>query len=131
MKPTAIRAAIAAVCVAMPVFGAAAPDLKAEAAREGKPCMVLCVGADWCVSGESVRRVYDSPEFRRALRGRWLFGVHDVWESSPPESVAAENARVKSLDIGTSRFPALMLFNSRGEPIKAYTEGSDPLVDGI
>ncbi|MBQ6340273.1 MAG: hypothetical protein IJI36_14125 [Kiritimatiellae bacterium] len=61
---------LSAVCVAMPVFGAAAPDLKAEAAREGKPCMVLCVGADWCVSGESVRRVYDSAEFRRVLHGR-------------------------------------------------------------
>ena len=27
---------LSAVCAAMPVFGAAAPDLKAEAAREGK-----------------------------------------------------------------------------------------------
>ena len=92
-------------------------DLKSDAAREKKPCMVLCVGGDWCVSGEKVRDVYDSAAFRKALGGRWLFGVSDVREAPHPAAVSNENARVKSLDTATSRFPALILFNSRGEGV--------------
>ena len=92
-------------------------DLKSDAAREKKSCMVLCVGGDWCVSGEKVRGVYDSAAFRKALGGRWLFGVSDVREAPHPAAVSNENARVKSLDTATSRFPALILFNSRGEGV--------------
>ena len=96
---------------------AARADLKSDAAREKKPCMVLCVGGDWCVSGEKVRGVYDSAAFRKALDGRWLFGVRDAREAPPPAAVSNENARVKSLDTATSRYPALILFNSRGEGV--------------
>ncbi len=105
-------------CLLVCIFATGArADLKSDAARENKPCMVLCVGGDWCVSGEKVRGVYDSAAFRKALGGRWLFGVSDVREAPHPAAVSNENARVKSLDTATSRFPALILFNSRGEGV--------------
>ena len=101
------------VCAAV----AAADDLKAQMAREGRPALVLCVGGDWCVSGEKVRKTYTSPAFKSALGGRWLFGVRDQWEGPAPAAVSNENARVKSLETDTNRYPALFLFNKEGEPV--------------
>ena len=112
-------------CLQICMFSIAArADLKSDAAREKKPCMVLCVGGDWCVSGEKVRGVYDSTDFRKAFGGRWLFGVRDAREAPPPAGVSNENARVKSLDTGTSRYPALILFNSRGEGVGRRNRGA-------
>ncbi len=95
--------------------GARGEDLKAQALREKKPCMVLCVGSDWCISGEAVRRTFTSDAFRKALKGPWLFGVRNAWDHPCPAAVSNENARVKSLPTATDRYPALFLFDEKGE----------------
>lgn len=90
-------------------------DLKAQMLREQKPSMVLYIGSDWCVSGNCVRRVFESPAFRDQFKGRWLFGVHDQWDGPCPAAVSNENARVQSLQIGVKRYPALCLFDAKGQ----------------
>jgi hypothetical protein len=95
----------------------ASADLKRDAAQRNLPCMVLCVGADWCVSGEQVRQTYVSDAFRRSLKRTWLFGIHDHWEGTPPPAVVEGNAAVQSLGASTTRYPALILYNSQGVSI--------------
>ena len=46
---------------------AAEPKVDVLAARAGKGVLVLQTGSDWCVSGEKVRRVFESAEFRREV----------------------------------------------------------------
>ena len=46
---------------------AADPKVDVQAARAGKGVLVLQTGSDWCVSGEQVRKVFESSEFRRAV----------------------------------------------------------------
>jgi len=114
---TKILLAVVGVVAAL---GSAAEDLKAQITREKCPGMVLCVGSDWCVSGEKVRTTFDSAAFRTALGKRWLRGVRDHREAPGTEAINNENSRVKSLYTNTHRYPALFLFNEAGEPVGCF-----------
>lgn len=99
MGNATIRAvATFAVCAACTCF--AAP------AHNGKGLLVLQVGSDWCVSGEDVRKTFESDAFRRAVGSKFSFAVYDDMDA-PDAKTAAANAALKDSVVRTKRFPAL------------------------
>jgi hypothetical protein len=88
---------------------AAEPKIDVQAARAGKGVLVLQTGSDWCVSGEQVRKVFESSEFRRAVGSKYLFAVHDEMEE-PTDAVKESNALVSEILIRTKRFPAITCY---------------------
>ena len=99
------------VAVAISVLGLAGsarggdPSLD-RAVRSGKGVLVLQVGSDWCVSGEDVRKVFESDAFRRVIGSGWALAVYDDMDS-PDAKAAASNAAAKPFVVRTRRFPAL------------------------
>ena len=83
-----------------------AANLESDAMRSGKGALVLQVGSDWCVSGEEVRKAFESSEFRRLMGSKFVFGIHDEM-ANPTPADTAKNELVKSLLIRTKRFPAI------------------------
>ena len=88
---------------------AADPKVDALAARAGKGVLVLQTGSDWCVSGEKVRKVFESSEFRRAAGSKYIFAVYDEMEE-PTDAVKESNALVSEILIRTKRFPAITCY---------------------
>lgn len=86
---------------------AAAPAATA-AMRSGKCLLVLQTGSDWCVSGEAVRKVFESREFARACPG-FATAVYDEAEN-PTDAIKARNASVKDVLVRTKRFPAITCY---------------------
>lgn len=85
-----------------------------KAVRSGKGVLVLQVGSDWCVSGEDVRKVFESDAFRRAVGPKWAFAVYDDMDS-PDAKTKASNEELKGFIVRTKRFPALTCVSpSRG-----------------
>ena len=72
----------------------------------GKGMLILQCGSDWCDSGEDVRRVFTSPEFRAALGGKFDLAVYDDMENPTPK-VKAANEKLKNLRVATMRYPAI------------------------
>ena len=72
----------------------------------GKSVLVLQCGSDWCVSGECVRKVFESAEFRKALGGGYALAVYDDMENPTPK-VKAANAKLERLRVESRRFPAI------------------------
>ena len=58
---------------------------------------MLQVGSDWCVSGENVRKAFESREFARAVEGKYVLAVYDEMDT-PTEAVKAKNELVKDID---------------------------------
>ena len=90
-------------------------------ASNGKGVLVLQVGSDWCVSGESVRKAFESREFKRALGTKFVFAVYDERESPTPATEAAK-AEIGQLLIRTRRFPALTCYASEGGSLRFFAQ---------
>ncbi len=79
----------------------------AYGAFESSKCLlVLQVGSDWCESGDYVRKVFESKEFRDAFGGAFEFAVFDDMDFPTPE-VKAANEKLKDLYVPSRRFPAI------------------------
>lgn len=72
-----------------------------------KDLLILQCGSDWCESGEDVRRVFESPEFRRALGNRFDFAVYDDMDEPTPE-VKAANEKLAKLRVELKRYPGII-----------------------
>ena len=81
--------------------------------------LILQCGSDWCDSGEDVRRVFTSAEFRAALGGRFDLAVYDDMENPTPK-VQAENEKLKSLRVESMRFPAITCLTD--EPRRLFAQ---------
>ena len=84
----------------------AAVALASMAALADKGTLVLQVGSDWCVSGEDVRKTFESAEFRRAMSSKFELLVYDEMDS-PDEKTKAANEKIKDKIVRTKRFPAI------------------------
>ena len=96
--PISARALLAAAAVA------ATASLSALAG--GKGMLILQCGSDWCESGEFVHQAFKSPEFRKALGGRFELAVYDDMENPTPK-VREANAKLERLRVPSTRFPAI------------------------
>ena len=99
-------AAFLLVASGIAMTGSVWADGSPRSARSGKGILVLQVGSDWCVSGEDVRKVFESDAFRRAVGSKYALAVYDDMDS-PDEKTAAANAALKDSVVRTKRFPAL------------------------
>ena len=113
MKFSKMSVARSCAVVAMGLFAscfvASAPlhaDDNLRSSRNGKGLLVLQVGSDWCVSGEDVRKVFESDAFRRAVGSKYALAVYDDMDAPDPKTAAA-NAAIKDSVVRTKRFPAL------------------------
>ena len=99
---------------------AAEPKVDVLAARAGKGVLVLQTGSDWCVSGEKVRRVFESAEFRREVGSKYIFAVYDEMEE-PTDAVKESNAVVSDILVKTKRFPAITCY-APGTPLRFFAQ---------
>ena len=99
---------------------AAEPKVDVLAARAGKGVLVLQTGSDWCVSGEKVRRVFESAEFRHAAGSKYIFAVYDEVEE-PTDAVKESNAAVSDILVKTKRFPAITCY-APGTPLRFFAQ---------
>ena len=91
----------------------------ADPSGNGKGMLVLQVGSDWCVSGEDVRKVFESDAFRRAVGSKYAFAVYDDMDAPDPKTAAA-NAAIKGSVVRTKRFPALTCISPH--PARFYAQ---------
>ena len=101
----------------VPICAAVAVSPVDSALRQNKGILVLHVGSDWCVSGEDVRRVFESAEFRRLLGGRYEFAVYDNMDSPTPE-VTEANKKLDASIVQSKRYPAITCLT--GEPRRFF-----------
>ena len=114
---------VAAVAAGLVVFAsarAAEPKIDVLAARAGKGVLVLQTGSDWCVSGEQVRKVFESSEFRRAVGSKYIFAVHDEMEE-PTDAAKESNAAVSDILVRTKRFPAITCY-APGTSLRVFAQ---------
>ena len=109
--------ALAAALLAAPAF--AASDVLSQASRADKGILVLQVGSDWCVSGEDVRKAFESDAFRRAVGSKFVLAVHDEKERMDDATKAANKLVAPAL-VKTKRFPALTLVTP--QPFRFYAQ---------
>ena len=97
--------------------------LPCVARGESGGMIVLQTGSDWCESGEDVRKVFESPAFRRALvrRGGYDLAVYDDMERPTPKVAAANKALEKSF-VRSSRFPAISFISPQPRRFFALIE---------
>ena len=89
-------------------------------ANEGR--IVLQTGSDWCESGEDVRKVFESPAFRRIIRrGGYDLAVYDDMERPTPKVAAANKSLEKSF-IRSSRLPAISFLSPQPQRFFALIE---------
>ena len=92
MRKIFVVSALAMLCA----VARGASGLESEAMRSAKGALVLQVGSDWCVSGEDVRKAFESSEFKRAMGSKYVLGVFDDMDS-PTDAVKAKNELVKDI----------------------------------
>ena len=109
-----------AFCLLASAAAFGAQDAASQATRAGKGLLVLQCGSDWCVSGESVRKVFESSAFRRAVEGKFVLAVYDEMET-PTDAVKAENERVSSVLVRTKRFPAITCY-AAGQELRIFAQ---------
>ena len=97
---------MAAAFVAFAAASARADSPAEYAASTGKGLLVLQVGSDWCVSGEDVRKVFESDAFKDALGSKYVLAVYDDMDA-PTAEITAANAALKDSVVRTKRFPAI------------------------
>ncbi|MBO7483359.1 MAG: discoidin domain-containing protein [Kiritimatiellae bacterium] len=114
----------AAACAAAFGSAVAAPTVESEARTSGKGVMILQVGSDWCVSGEFVRKAFESPEFKRAFGSKYVLAVHDEIDDAANETdaIKASNAAVKSMLIRSDRFPAITCYAGGGDGPRVFAQ---------
>ena len=107
MKNSSVRRILFAACAAMlqagAVFAVPPADL---ASRQNKGILVLHVGSDWCVSGDDVRKVFLSPEFKGSVGKNYVLAVYDDMDN-PTEKVKESNREVDPVRVPTRRYPAI------------------------
>ena len=112
-----------ALAAAMLSTGAVAEtEIAALAARTRRGVLVLQVGSDWCVSGENVRKAFESREFARAMEGKYVLAVYDEMES-PTEAVKAKNALVAAIDESLASGEDFDAVYEAASEDKYYSEG--------
>lgn len=117
----AIRGVLSAVfCLLASVAAFGADDVASQAARAGKGLLVLQCGSDWCVSGESVRKVFESSAFKRAVEGKFVLAVYDEMDS-PTDEAKSANERVASVLVRTKRFPAITCY-APGSQLRVFAQ---------
>ena len=87
-------------------FLCAAAVFASATALADKGTLVLQVGSDWCVSGEDVRKTFESSEFRRMVGSKFDLLVYDDMDS-PDNKTKEANERIKNKVVRTKRFPAI------------------------
>ena len=114
MKTTAVHIA-ALLAAALSLLAAADEGIEKTASRSGKGILVLQTGSDWCVSGEKVRKAFESPAFAKAVGSKYELAVYDEMES-PTDEVKQKNAPVSEVLIRTKRFPAITCYAPGKKP---------------
>ena len=104
-----MKTILAVLALAVPLFALAG----------GRGMLVLQCGSDWCDSGEDVRCVFESPEFRRLVGGRFELAVYDDMENPTPK-VKSANARLERLRVASRRFPAITCLTD--EPRRLFAQ---------
>lgn len=103
-----------------------AQSIDIEATRAGKGALVLQCGSDWCVSGESVRKAFESNDFQRFMRAKglesqYVLGVYDDMDNIT-DAVRAANERVSPILIRTKRFPAITCYALNGKDLCVFAQ---------
>ena len=99
-------------CLALLVAcrSAGAVSVESEALRAKKGVLILQCGSDWCVSGESVRGVFESTAFKKGkVAQKYALATYDEMEN-PTAAAKAKNEDCQSLLIRTKRFPAITCY---------------------
>ena len=100
----------------------AAPSIDSEALRAGKGALVLQCGSDWCVSGESVRKAFESNAFAKSKAGQqFVTAVYDDMDN-PTDEVKAKNELVKPILIRTKRFPAITCYALVDKDLRVFAQ---------
>ena len=101
-------------CLALLVAGwsAGAISVESEALRAKKGVLILQCGSDWCVSGESVRGVFESTAFKKGkVAQKYALATYDEMDN-PTAAAKAKNEDCQSLIIRTKRFPAITCYGN-------------------
>ena len=99
-----------------------AQSVDSEALRAGKGALVLQCGSDWCVSGENVRKAFESNAFAKSKAGQqFVTAVYDDMDS-PTDDVKAKNELVKPILIRTKRFPAITCYALVDKELKVFAQ---------
>ncbi len=115
------RAVLTCLAALSAFLARAAQSVDSEALRAGKGALVLQCGSDWCVSGESVREVFESPAFKRSKVGsQFVTGIYDDMDNLT-DAVKAANELARPLLIRTKRFPAITCFTP-GPNMRVYAQ---------
>ena len=122
MKNSSVRRILFAACAAMlqsgAVFAVPPADL---ASRQNKGILVLHVGSDWCVSGDDVRKVFLSPEFKGSVGKNYVLAVYDDMDR-PTEKVKESNREIEPVRVPTRRYPAITCITPRENKFFAQIE---------
>ena len=109
-----------AALVAAEVYSAQSVD--SEALRAGKGALVLQCGSDWCVSGENVRKAFESNAFAKSKAGQqFVTAVYDDMDSLT-DDVKAKNELVKPILIRTKRFPAITCYALVDKELRVFAQ---------
>ena len=107
--------AFAAALLTSPVYGQdASGDLRQQAKAENKPVLIFYHGSDWCVSGETILKVWNNPNVQSKLGETFLTGTYDV-PSVNSAAIEASNAPAKSLRVDITQYPAIAFYTPNGE----------------
>ena len=105
----------------VPICAAVAVSPVDSASRQNKGILVLHVGSDWCVSGDDVRKVFLSPEFKGIVGKNYVLAVYDDMDR-PTEKVKESNREVDSVRVPTRRYPAITCITPRENKFFAQIE---------
>lgn len=108
-------------------------DARTEAAKEGKPILIVFSGPDWSSASKKFESsVLKSKEFSSAIRPAvvGLYIQHFVKTSAPEEQVSANQSLRKSLAVPTV-YPCTVVLASDGKKILGIIPGAPDKKDYI
>ena len=100
-------------------------DARAEAAKDGKPILILFSGPDWSSSSKKLEsNVFRSREFAASIRPAvvCLYVQHFVNAAAPEEQVSANQSLRKALSVPPV-YPCTVLLSSDGKTILGIIPG--------
>ena len=101
-------------------------DARTEAAKDGKPILVLFIGPDWSSASKRFESsVLRSKEFTSALRPALvcLYVQHFVNTNAPEEQVSANQSLRKALSV-PSVYPCTVILASDGKKVLGMIPGA-------